>query len=132
MRNDSFMGIAVSISKDEGKSWSPLNILFRAGRMHPHLLLMPDGDIVMGYIVRQDIDDDLNYASYRRACESVVSHDNGVTWDIARKYVLDEGGSGSMGFACGHTCSVLLDNGEILTAYGHHRSKAIAMIRWKP
>lgn len=136
--NDNFEGIGVSISKDDGKSWSPIEVLFKAGRMHPHLLLMPNGDIVMGYIVRQDIGDDLHYASYRRGCEAIVSRDNGLTWDIAGKYVLDDaqwsdgGGAGIEGLACGHTCSVLLENGDILTAYGHYRSRGIAVIRWTP
>ena len=35
------------------------------------------------------------------------------------------------GLACGHTCSTLLSDGSILTAYGHYISKGIALIRWK-
>ena len=96
----------------------------------------------MIYIVRQDIGDNLEYASYRRGCEAIVSHDNGLTWDIAGKYILDEyefvnpqgdtNGAGIRGCSSGHTCSTLLDNGFILTAYGHYRSESIALIRWKP
>ncbi|MFH0963079.1 MAG: sialidase family protein [Planctomycetota bacterium] len=136
--NDNYEGIGISISKDEGKTWSVPKVLFKAGRMHPHLLRLPNGDIVMGYILRQDVDNDLHYASYRRGCEAIVSHDNGETWDIAGKYALDDaqwtdgGGSGIGGLACGHTCSVGLPNGDILAAYGHYLSKAVAMIRWRP
>jgi len=31
--------------------------------------------------------------SYRKGCEAIISHDNGLTWDLSRKYILDEGSS---------------------------------------
>lgn len=135
--HDHYMGIAVSVSKDDGKTWTPLQFLYKLGRMHPHLLAMPNGDAVMGYILRQDLRDDGSFASYNRGCEAIVSHDGGMTWDLAHKYVLDawqyvDPQKGPSTLACGHTCSVLLDNGDILTAYGQYLSKGIAMIRWRP
>ena len=48
--NDGLMGLATSVSKDDGKTWSPLNVLYDAGRHHPNLLLLPTGDVVMTYI----------------------------------------------------------------------------------
>ena len=130
-------GVGTSISKDDGKIWSPVKKIFPAGRMHAHFVRMPNGDIVMPYIMRQDIADDLTYASYLRGCEAVVSRDNGQTWDRAGKYVLDawqfvNAQEGPTTLVCGHCCSALLDNGQILTAYGHYASKGIAMVRWKP
>ena len=56
MHNDNMEGIAVSISEDHGATWSPLNVLYQGGRMHANLLRMPDGLLVMTYIVRQDYD----------------------------------------------------------------------------
>ena len=144
-RHDNMEGIGVSISKDDGKTWSPVKILFRAGRMHPNVMALPNGDVVMTFIVRQDIGDDLDYASFRRGCEAIISHDNGLTWNLKEKYILDEWefftgpfvtypgvGSGVMGTFCGHTCSTVLDDGSILTAYGHYTSGGTVLIRWKP
>jgi hypothetical protein len=96
----------------------------------------------MIYVMRQDIaPDGIHYASYRRGCGAFVSRDNGLTWDLTREYRLHEfdfatshEGSAHEGIgalACGHTCSTLLGDGSILTAYGHYISKGIALIRWK-
>ena len=136
-QNDNYEGCSVSISKDNGRSWSPLKILHRGGRMHMHFVKMPDGALVMVYVMRQDIaPDGLHYASYRRGCGALVSRDNGLTWDLTRECRLHEfdfatfqDGIGVL--ACGHTCSTLLSDGSILTAYGHYISKGIALIRWK-
>ena len=35
--NDNLEGTAITVSKDDGKSWSALNILFHAGRHHANL-----------------------------------------------------------------------------------------------
>ena len=133
--SDPLEGIAVSISKDDGETWSPMQFLWDAGRHHPYLILMPDGDIVMTLIVRQDIVDG-QLASYDRGCEAVLSKDNGRTWDLGGEYILD-------GFAhldkenwlevvTGHQYSTLLDDGRILTCYGAYLRKGATLIRWKP
>lgn len=80
--------------------------------------------------------------SHRRLPRSgaLVSRDNGFTWDLSRELRLHEfdfatakeGAHEGIGaLACGHTCSTLLKDGSILTAYGHYISKGIALIRWK-
>jgi hypothetical protein len=140
-RNDNYEGCAVSISKDNGQSWSPLQVLHRGGRMHMHFVRMPDGALVMIYVMRQDIaPDGVHYASYRRGCGALVSLDHGLTWDLTREYLLHEfdfatpkegAHEGISALACGHTCSTLLKDGSILTAYGHYTSKGIALIRWR-
>ena len=135
--HDHWEGTAVSISKDDGKTWSPLDVINRLGRMHPHLVTRPNGDVVMGYILRQDLRDDGSFASYGRGCEAIISRDNGQTWDKEHKYVLDawphvDPLQGPYTLVCGHTASVALDDGRIITCYGHYLSKGAVMIRWKP
>lgn len=132
--DDSLMGLATSVSEDDGKSWSPLTILYDAGRHHPNLLLLSNGDIVMTYIVRADVRDG-QLASLRRGCEAVFSHDNGLTWDTGRTVVLDEyeffDGCKWYNGESGHLSSTLLPDGSILTAYGNYLSKGIGLIRWQ-
>ncbi|MFH1006281.1 MAG: sialidase family protein [Candidatus Latescibacterota bacterium] len=138
--DDSLEGTGVSISKDDGKTWSPMNILYDAGRHHTHLLLLPNGDIVMTLIVRDDIRNG-KLASYRRGCEAIISHDNGLTWDIERKYVLDDfeyfgvrhGGDELfwVNGMTGHLYSALLDDGHIITAYGNYLARGASLIKWK-
>ena len=133
--NDSLEGTGISISKDDGKTWSPVKILFDAGRHHAHLLRLPNGDLVLTLIVRVDVQDG-KLVSYRRGLEAILSHDNGQTWEISRKYVLD-------GFSyldpklwfsgeCGHLSSTLLDDGSLLTCYANYLTKGVSLIRWKP
>lgn len=134
LHNDNLEGIAISISKDNGVTWSPLNTLYQGGRMHANLLRMPDGRLVMTYIVRQDYEG-IRRVSYRRGCEAIVSRDHGVTWNRAEKYVLDEfeySDGSPLSLACGHLSSTLLSDGNILTTYGNYLAKAAVVIRWKP
>jgi len=131
---DEYRCTRVSISKDEGRSWSDPKPLFD-GRMHPHLLRMPNGDIVMTVVVRHDLDGGQR-VSYRRGCEAVISHDNGLTWDLSRKYILDEWqfhdsqqpGHGQTG----HLYSTLLDDGSILTVHNNYLTMGMTLIRWRP
>jgi len=39
--DDSLEGTAISISKDDGKTWSDMQILFDAGRHHANLQRLP-------------------------------------------------------------------------------------------
>jgi len=65
--SDQMEGVGISISKDNGKTWSPVkdHILYHGGRMHAHLLRLPDGDLVMTVTVRHDIRGG-ELATYRR------------------------------------------------------------------
>lgn len=132
--SDNVEGVGVSLSKDDGKTWSPVKPLYDSGRMHAHLLRLPSGDIVMTLIVRSDVRDG-TLASYRRGIEAIVSHDHGQSWDIAHKYILDEyefydGVRWSNG-KCGHLSSALLDDGSILSCYANYLSQGGSLIRWK-
>ena len=132
-RNDNLEGTAISISKDEGKSWSSPQVLYKAGRMHAHLLRLPNGTLVLTHVMRQDIEDG-RLASYRRGCGAIVSRDNGQSWDMAGRYILDEfefSDGKRNTTACGHLYSTLLNDGSILTCYGHYPSKGAALIRWR-
>ena len=46
-------GLGVSISTDDGRTWSEVRKLYDWGRHHPSLILLPKGDIVMTYVVRK-------------------------------------------------------------------------------
>jgi hypothetical protein len=133
---DNLEGTGVSISRDDGTTWSPVKVLFEAGRMHAHLLRLPGGELVMTVIVRIDMGDDGRLASYRRGCEAVVSRDNGLTWDLSRRYVLDDfespGFLGRWSFGpCGHLCTALLDDGSLLTGYSNYRDRSACLVRWR-
>lgn len=131
--DDSLEGTAVSISEDDGRTWSPLNILFDAGRHHAHLLRTESGEIVMTVTVRADVRDGV-LASYRRGCDALVSKDNGLTWNLDQRIVLDEYGyyNSEKWFngECGHLYSLLLPDGQILTAHANYPMKGMSLIRW--
>ncbi len=132
--NDNLMGTGVSISKDDGKTWSPVKVLYDAGRMHATLLTLPNGDIVMTMVVRHDIRGG-ELASHRKGCEALISHDNGLTWNLDHSYILDEfqffDEQDIYKTVCGHQYSILLDDGFILTTYLNY-NKGPILIRWRP
>jgi hypothetical protein len=119
---DHFEGLGVSISKDDGRTWSAVKKLYDYGRHHPSLVLMPNGDIVMTYVVR------LGYVNDRDGfpqfgIEAVVSHDHGVTWDLDHRYLLNVWSGKRKGPtywwpSSQATSSTLLPDGAILTAFG--------------
>ena len=86
---DGLDGTAVSISKDDGVTWSPYQKIFEGGRHHATLICMPSGDLVMVVIRRNDFRDG-QLVSYRRGCDAIVSHDHGETWDVEHMIVLDD------------------------------------------
>lgn len=119
---DHYEGLAVSISHDGGKTWSPLNRLYAWGRHHPSLVLIPEGPLVMTYVVRKGYTDSAE--GYPRfGVEAIVSRDNGQTWDLDHRYVL-HWWTGNRTRANGWwassqaTSTVVLPDGALLTAFG--------------
>ena len=130
---DNLEGTCVSISRDDGRTWSPLNMLFLEGRMHATLLRLPNDALVMTVIRRIDMQDG-ELLSYRKGCDALISHDHGLTWDemVALDdfpYLEDELWTTSL--ACGHQFSTVLDDGSILTAFGNYLC-AGELIKWRP
>jgi hypothetical protein len=134
--DDSLEGTAISISKDDGQTWSKLNILFYAGRHHANLQRLPNNDLVCTIVVRDDVDG-LKLASDRRGCDALVSHDHGQTWNLDRRYEIDayryerEDGYRVDG-KCGHIAAVALPDGHVVSAYGHYLKGAAVLIKWHP
>jgi len=132
--DDNHTGIGVSISKDDGATWSPIRIIHQAGRHHAHLICMPDGTLVMTFIMRMELEDG-RLVSYKRACCALLSYDNGLTWDTDHEYFVhsfDFADGTPVGYSCGHVYSTLLDDGSILTCYGHLRTKGGCLVKWRP
>ena len=118
---DHFGGLAVSVSDDDGQTWSELDVLYEHGRHHPSLVLMPGGPIVMSYIVREGYPiDPEGFAQF--GIEAVVSRDNGRTWDISKRYVLARWSANDTGalyylWAPQGSSTIRLPDGTLLTAY---------------
>ena len=119
---DHFEGLAVSVSADGGRAWSDLNRLYDWGRHHPCMVLMPNGDIVMTYVVRKGYTDNAD-GFIQFGIEAIVSRDNGRSWDLDHRYILHTWPSNRKGpeawwASSQATSSVLLPDGSILTAFG--------------
>ena len=122
---DHYAGLAVSISQDDGRTWSNVDKLYEWGRHHPSMVLLPDGDLVMTYVVRKGyVETSEGYPQF--GVEAVVSHDNGRTWDLDHRYILDHW-AGNLAVddrgwswcrSSQATSSVLLPDGSLLTAFG--------------
>ena len=116
-------GMGVSISTDEGRTWSKVKMLYEWGRHHPSMVLLPSGDIVMTYVARKGyVDTPKGYPQY--GVEAILSHDNGRTWDLDHKYIFATWAGNrtdamwSWIRSSQQTSSVLLPDGSILTAFG--------------
>jgi len=144
---DHYEGLGVCISKDDGKTWSPVNRLYDYGRHHPSMVLMPGGEIVMTYVVRLGYPRDAD-GFPQFGIEAIVSRDNGESWDIRHRYVLAKWSGNRKGdkewwASSQATSTVLLPDGSLLTAYGTgYRCKAdakgraaprdVGLVRWNP
>ena len=142
VNDDSLEGISISISNDNGNTWSELQFLFEVGRHHADLQRLPYGYLVFTVIVHQDIHPRKrtkakgNLTSLRQGCDAVISKDNGRSWNIGRRYELDgfeflrEDGYW-LDFKAGHVGTITLPNSDMLSVYGNHRQDAV-LIRWNP
>jgi len=58
-----------------------------------------------------------------------------LTWDTDHEYMLDRFAFADgtyLTLSCGHLYSTLVDDGSILTCYGHYPSKGGCLIKWEP
>jgi hypothetical protein len=142
---DFYSGLGISLSKDDGRTWSKMQFLYDYGRHHASLAVLRDGTIVLAYVVRLGTLDKarrvLDAEGYPQwGVEAIVSHDHGETWDTARRYVLARW-SGMAGVQ--DTSTVLLPDGSLLTAFGGGARGEpdpvisgppidIGLVRWRP
>lgn len=123
--HDNYCGMAISISKDNGYTWSKRKVLFDWGRMHSSPVLMPNGDIVVTYLVRRGYPNTPDGSRPQYGVEAVVSRDNGLTWDLDHRYILFEwmGAISSrdiyldMSTGC-NTSTIVLPDSTLLTVVG--------------
>ena len=140
--SDHYCGLAYSISEDDGKSWSDMRILYRFGRHHPSMVLLPSGELVLIYVVRKGYPKHPSgYDQY--GIEAVVSRNNGQSWDLERPYVLDiwqalRKDDNAWWASCQGTSSLVLPDGDILTSYaGGFRARDgyfprdVGLVRWR-
>ena len=130
---DNYSGTGVSISEDDGATWSPVRIIHEAGRHHAHLLRLPDGTLVLTYVQRLDLDEG-RLVTYRRGCGVLLSRDHGLTWDLDHELLInsfDHADGTPVGYSVGHSYSTLLDDGAILSCYGCLRTKGMGLVKWR-
>ncbi len=147
--NDNYCGMGVSISKDNGYTWSKVVTLFDYGRMHSSPVLMPNGDIVVTYLVRRGYPNTPDESRPQYGVEAVVSHDNGQTWDLDHRYIIYEWTSAISsrdpytGMSTGCNCtSIVLPDGSILTGAGvgprldptkrDITPRDVILVKWRP
>jgi len=119
---DHYSGLGVSISTDNGRTWSKMNVLHAWGRHHPSMVVLADGRIVMSYVVRMGYEDTSD-GFPQFGIEAVVSRDHGRTWDVDRRYILakyagNEKVERRWWAAPQGTSTLVMPDGSILTAYG--------------
>ncbi len=126
-RIDHYEGLGISLSSDDGSTWSDVDRFFDWGRHHPSLVVMPDGRVVMTYAVRlgyPDTDDGFK----QFGVEAVTSGDNGRSWEVDKPYLLAKWPANRKGKVRSGddywwaspqaTSTVLLPDGSLLTAFG--------------
>ncbi len=141
---DNYCGMGVSFSKDNGIAWSKPDKLYDWGRHHASFVVMPNGDIVMAYVVRRGYVDSKD-GFWQFGVEAVVSKDNGKTWDLDNKYILGwwtgkwKGENSWFGLSQ-TTSTVLLPDGSLLTTFGTgYRNEPtqaackldVGLVKWK-
>ena len=146
---DHFSGLGVSVSKDNGRTWSKLNILYAWGRHMSSMVTLANGDIVLTYVVREGyVDTADGFPQF--GVEAVISRDHGLTWDLDHRYLLAvwrgnrKSSELNSWFASPQrTATVLLPDKSLITAFGTgyrnkgrqgqrtHSPQDIAIVRWR-
>ncbi len=143
---DHWEGLGTCRSEDDGCTWSQVDRLYDYGRHHPSLVLMPDGRIVMTYVVRVGYPrDPEGFPQF--GIEAIISRDHGVSWDLSHRLVLacwtgHMKGTSEWWPSSQATSTVLLPDGVLLTAFGTgYRCRAdaegraaprdVGLIRWE-
>ena len=111
--SDHWRRITTARSIDDGHTWKDKHVYFKYGKTHSELLTLPNGDILLTYAVRMGELDGKIY----HGIEAVFSHDNGVTWDWAHRYILFRW---PMHQSMHSPASVMLSDGRILTVFLYH------------
>jgi hypothetical protein len=142
---DHYCGLGVSLSQDNGYTWTNINVLYEYGRMHPSLVVLPEGTVVMTYVVRLGAlkeehrwRDEDGFSQW--SVEAVVSRDHGVSWDLAHRYVLAKWSGAAQAQS---TATVLLPDGSLLTACGSGYlsspvkdvmapTRELCLVHWRP
>jgi hypothetical protein len=131
---DYYGGLGITISKDDGKTWSKAKPLFPYGRHHASMVRLGNGDLVMTYAVRAGYEKD-EQGRDQFGEEAIISKDNGQTWDLDRRYVLHKWSApsveGGEGWAAQSSSTIQLPGGDLLTAYGIAYRK-VGLVRWRP
>jgi hypothetical protein len=140
-------GLGVSISRDNGQTWSVVRKLYDWGRHHPCLVLLPNRDILMTYVVRKGyVNTSDGYPQF--GIEALISRDHGFSWDLDHKYLLHrwsghiKDGPTAWYPSSQATSTVQLPDGSILTAFGtgyrcqdivkgQPAPRDVGLIRWR-
>lgn len=144
---DHYEGLGVSLSMDDGYTWTEVRILYAYGRHHPCMVLLPGGGIVMTYVVRLGYPRDEN-GFPQFGIEAIVSHDHGESWDLPHRLILARWSGNRKGCenewwpSSQATSTVLLPDAFLLTAFGTgYRSQPnaqgmsaprdVGLVRWR-
>ncbi len=84
--DDHFCRLSTSISTDGGQTWAQPKVVAGNGRHHPCFATLPDGRVVLTYVVRLGYPKTDGRNTY--GVEAVVSYDGGRTWDTDHRYIL--------------------------------------------
>ena len=149
---DDLEGTAISISSDNGATWSTMSVLYEAGRHHGNLQKMASGDLVLTMINRNDIRGSINGTSAdlttnMRGVDMLISTDNGATWDLDKRITLheteflDSNPNNWANAQVGHLATTVLSDGSLVTAYGSflvdngqvdQGRAATVLVKWDP
>lgn len=131
---DHWSGLGVTRSEDSGRTWSKMDYLYAWGRHMSSLVTMPNGHIVLTYVVRKGYTPDADGVA-RFGIEAIVSRDHGKTWDLDHRYLLvtwkgDASLKEAWRASGQRTGTVLLRDESLVTAFGAWY-RNIVVVRWR-